>query len=249
MSIFALADLHLCFSKPEKSMEIFGPPWISYQTKIKTNWEKTVKPEDLVLIPGDIAWASKMEEALLDLKWIDDLPGQKLIIKGNHDYWWPSSSKLKAALPPSIHFLSNDAFNFGEISIAGSRMWDAPDFNFDNEVNSSKEFRAEKNGEKAKKIYQREIERLKMSLACLDPKAKLKIAMTHFPPISADLKDSQASVLFEKAGIDICVFGHLHNLKKEKKLFGEKKGVKYFLCSADFLDFQPFKIHSNSLST
>ena len=249
MSVFALADLHLCLSKPEKSMEVFGPPWDSYQTKIKTNWEKSVKPEDLVLIPGDIAWAGKLEEALLDLKWIDDLPGQKLMIKGNHDYWWPSASKLKAALPPSIHFLNYDAFNFGSISIAGTRMWDAPDFNFDTYVNSPKEFRAEKDLEKSKKIYERELNRLKASLSCLDKTAQVKIVMTHFPPVSADLKDSQASTLLEEAGVNICVFGHLHSLKKDKKLFGEKKGIKYLLCSADFLDFQPLKIQSNSLIT
>ncbi len=246
MNIFALADLHLCFSKPDKSMEVFGNPWINYQKKIEKNWKKTVGQEDLILIPGDIAWAGKLEKALIDLAWIDALPGTKLIIKGNHDYWWPSSGKLKTKLPPSIHFLHNDAFDFGSVSIAGARLWDAPDFNFDAYVKSAQGFRALKDPEKSKKIYEKELFRLKTSLNCLTQTAKLKIAMTHFPPLSADLKDSNSSLLLEAYNIDICVFGHLHNLKKTTKMFGVKNGIEYLLCSADFLNFQPLKISTNS---
>lgn len=250
MSIFALSDLHLCFSRPEKTMEIFGPPWEHYQEKIKTHWEKAIKKEDLVLIPGDISWATKMAEAIIDLNWINQLPGQKLIIKGNHDYWWPSNAKLKEALPPSINFLQNNAFQFGNASIAGTRMWDSPDFNFDVYVDSKTEFRAEKDQIKSQKIYEREIGRLKTSLAALNPKAKIKIAMTHFPPVPADLSEGEIIELFQKTGIQICVFGHLHNLKKstQNKIFGRKNQIQYKLCSADFLNFQPLKIVENAFT-
>src|ERR1700733_9276880 len=108
MAVWALADLHLALSIPEKSMESFGEPWINYTAKIKDQWLKHIKTDDLVLIPGDISWAMRLEDAAVDLNWIHELPGTKVLIRGNHDYWWTSLSKVERILPPSIHLVQNN---------------------------------------------------------------------------------------------------------------------------------------------
>jgi len=248
MKIFAISDLHLCFSTPKKTMEIFSDIWKDYQNKIKKNWLNKISSNDYILIPGDISWAMKLKDALLDLEWLDSLPGKKIIIRGNHDYWWPSKTKLKNALPPSITFLQNEALSFNDITIAGARLWDTEDFNFDEYIEFSN-IAQKPNGleEKLQKdllknIYERELQRLRLSLEQINKNAKTKIVMTHFPPISADLKDSKASKILEEYDINICIFGHLHNLKKEKKLFGEKNNIRYILTSADYINFSPLEI-------
>jgi len=248
MQIFAISDLHLSISTPDKNMQDFGSVWKEYQEKIKFHWEKNITDNDLVLIPGDISWAIKLKDALIDLEWLHALPGKKVIIRGNHDYWWPSASKLKEALPPSIFFIQNNSINFEDVSIAGSRLWDTFEYNFNDYINfvynpkERKELQENIQKDLSEKIFTREIKRLKLSLENLNKNAKTKIVMTHYPPISAELKDSKVSKLLEKYNIDICIFGHLHNLKKEKKMFGEKNSIKYILTSADFIDFDPVKI-------
>ncbi|KPK32619.1 MAG: phosphoesterase [Chlamydiae bacterium SM23_39] len=241
MNIWAISDLHLCFSVKEKNMEIFGKNWIGYVDRVRDNWVKKIKRDDLVLVAGDISWAKNIYEAKKDLEWIDALPGKKVIIKGNHDYWWPSKKKLIENLPPSISFIQNNAYNIKEISIGGTRLWNSDEYNFDEYIKYTKNpYPAELYDNK--KIFSREIERLNMSLRCLDLSAKIKIIMTHFPPISGDLKDSEVSKILEKNKIDIVIFGHLHNIEKNKRLFGEKNGIKYLLTSCDYLNFDPIKI-------
>ena len=248
MQIFAISDLHLSLSTPDKNMQDFGETWKDYQEKIKSNWKKNITDDDLVLIPGDISWAIKLKDALIDLEWLHELPGKKVIIRGNHDYWWPSASKLKEALPPSISFIQNSALSLGDVSIAGSRLWDATEYNFNDYINfvynpkERKDLQENIQKDLSEKIFLREIERLKLSLEALDKDAKTKIVMTHYPPLGADLKDSKVSKLLEKYNIDICIFGHLHNLKREKKMFGEKNNIKYILTSADYIHFNPVKI-------
>lgn len=248
MKIFAIADLHLSFSTPQKTMEIFSDIWKNYHSKIEESWKKNISKDDLVLIPGDISWALKLKEALIDLEFIHSLPGKKIIIRGNHDYWWPSNAKLKISLPPSIDFIYNNAINFENISIAGARLWDTQEFNFNSYIDykqnpkQKKDLDEEIQKDLSEKIFEKEIQRLKLSLDQMNKNAKIKIAITHYPPISAELKDSQASKLLESYKITHCVFGHLHNVKKDKKLFGEKNNIKYFLTSSDYLDFIPIQI-------
>jgi predicted phosphohydrolase len=250
MSIWALSDLHLAFGAPEKTMEDFGPSWEKYAEKISANWKKMISAEDLVLIPGDISWAMRLEEALTDLKWIDALPGTKVILRGNHDYWWPSSSKLAKALPPSIHFIQNNAFLWKDVAIGGSRLWDTPEYSFNSFIEFKENPRARvktqeeraKEKEEDERIFVRELERLKLSLSQLDKNAKLRIAMTHYPPIGADLASSRASQILEAFEIDVCVFGHLHNVRAGALKFGEARGVKYVFTSCDYLDFVPVKL-------
>ncbi len=229
-------------------MDVFGPTWIRHAEKIEESWRKAVAPHDLVLVPGDISWAMRLDEAMLDLEWLDDLPGKKLLLKGNHDYWWPSSSKLKSALPPSIDFIQNSTFLWKDVAIGGTRLWDTPEYSFQKFIDftpnpKAREEGSSQNPEQEEKVFVRELERLERSLAELDRSAKHKIAITHYPPIGADLAPSRASAILEKYGIQICVFGHLHNLKKAcLPLFGEARGIRYVLASCDAIDFTPVKI-------
>jgi hypothetical protein len=244
MAVWALADLHLAISTPDKKMDFFGEPWIDYTEKIQKNWLSHITNEDLVLLPGDISWAMKPEIAKTDLDWIHALPGTKVMIRGNHDYWWSSLSQVAKVLPPSIHLIQNNAFNWKGYSIGGARLWDTPDYSFNSFIDFKENPRSKKLTEsddpnEAKKIYDRELGRLELSLKALDKNASTRIIMTHYPPISADLSPSDASRLLEKYNIQNCIFGHLHNVKKNSLPFGESKGINYQLVSCDYLDFIP----------
>lgn len=230
-------------------MNVFGPQWAEHAEQIEANWKKIVHPEDLVLIPGDISWAMRLEEALADLKWIDALPGTKVMIKGNHDYWWGSLKKLTEILPPSIHVIQNNAFTWKDVTIGGARLWDTPEYSFGEYIEYRPNPKAKPadpeelvQEEFAQKLFDKELERLKMSLQMLDPKAKIRLAMTHYPPIGSKLEASRAAQILEQHAIQTCVFGHLHNVRQESLLFGERKGIRYLLTSADYIRFQPIAV-------
>ena len=247
-AIWAIADLHLSFGVPNKSMNVFGPQWEGYTDKIEKEWRSSISPEDLVLIPGDISWAMHPEEARPDLEWIDRLPGTKMLIKGNHDYWWSSLSKLKPILPPSCHLIQNNSLTWNDVTIGGARLWDTSELSFQ-EIIDFKQFECTKKLTESdetpdsQKIYQRELGRLEASLKSMDPKAKHRIVMTHYPPIGAALQETEASRLLEKYQVEACVFGHLHNVKPGLQLFGTHHGVRYYLTACDYLPhFKPIKI-------
>ena len=249
MKIWAIGDLHLSFGIPDKSMDIFGPHWKNHAQKIEESWNRLIQPTDLVLIPGDISWAMRLEDAIPDLQWIDRLPGTKLLLKGNHDFWWGSLKKIAPVLPSSIHLIQNNSFSWKGAAIGGARLWDSSEYNFsrfiefhenpkikviDPEIDAQKEL--------SEKIFERELQRLDMSLATLPSDATLRIAMTHYPPIGSDLQSSRASKILEKHNIAICVFGHLHSIKSGISLFGKKHNIQFVLASADYLRFQPILI-------
>lgn len=247
MTIWAIADLHLAFGVPSKAMDAFGEPWIGYADKIKKNWVDRISPEDLVLIAGDISWGMKLEEAKPDLEWIHQLPGTKVLIRGNHDYWWSSLKQIEKILPPSIHLIQNNSFCWNDVVIGGTRLWDSSEYRFKSYIDyvpnpRAKKMEEEDHSAEADKIFQREMGRLELSLKEMAKKGSNFIVMTHYPPIGADLAPSQVSQLLEKYRVKTCVFGHLHNVKKNISLFGEKGGVSYYLTSADYLDFIPLKL-------
>lgn len=251
MRIWAIGDLHLSFGVSGKSMEIFGPQWASHAERIEASWKSMIAAEDLVLIPGDISWAIRLEDALPDLQWIDRLPGTKVLLKGNHDYWWGSLGKIVSALPPSLHLIQNNTFLWKGVAIGGARLWDTPEYAFgpyieyrENPNEKKKEIERAVQDELNEKIFERELQRLEMSLSKIPADASLRIAMTHYPPIGADLAPSRASRILESHRIQTCVFGHLHNVKQGQALFGEKNGVRYLLASADYVHFQPIPILS-----
>ncbi len=256
MKIWALADLHLSLGVPSKSMEVFGPNWTSYQEKMHASLSRCLAQEDLLLLAGDISWALHLDEVLVDLEWIDAFPGTKLLLKGNHDHWWPSSAKLKKLLPPSIHFIYNNAFDFGEVTIGGTRLWESSEYSYEGSIQMQDNPRARHQTEEQllhqkeedKKIFARELERLKLSLKQLNPKAKWRIAMTHYPPIGPDLAPSAASAILEANKIDICLFGHMHNVKKGSLELGSARGVRYLFTAADYLNFEPRLVYNSSTS-
>lgn len=245
--IWAIADLHLALKIPEKAMDYFGPPWEGYVDKIANHWNGLIHKDDLVLLAGDLSWAMRLEDAQADLEWVASLPGTKVLIRGNHDYWWSSLSKLEKVLPSNMHIIQNNSFTWNEIGIGGSRLWDSAEYNFADCIDYKENPRAKKlgeqdNSEEAERIFVRELGRLELSLKSFK-NVKTKIVMTHYPPIGRDLKDSRVSELLEKYGVEICVFGHLHNVRQGiEPFFGEKNGVSYHLTSADYLDFKPIEV-------
>ncbi len=250
MRVWAIGDLHLSFGVEGKKMDVFGPGWENHAEHIAAAWKATIKNEDLVLIPGDISWAMRLEDAAADLAWIHRLPGTKVMIKGNHDYWWGSLKKILAVLPPSIHLIQNNAFYWKDVAVGGARLWDTPEYAFGSYIDwnsapvqkTSEDPEEEAQEDLSQKIFDRELERLKMSLKQLVPDAKWRIAMTHYPPIGADLAPSRASQILEEYRIDVCVFGHLHNIRSNALLFGEKRGVRYLLSSCDSIRYQPIAV-------
>lgn len=247
MSIWALADLHLSFGVPDKGMEVFGAQWNNHHKKIQEHWNDIIHSEDLILLPGDISWAMHPEEAKIDLEWIAALPGTKVMLRGNHDYWWNSLSKVEKILPPSIHLIQNNVFIWNNIVIGGARLWDTPEYAFGSFIDYVDNPRANMlakvdNPAEAEKIFERELGRLEMSLKSMPSQVSMRIAMTHYPPIGADLKPSRASALLETYQVSHCVFGHLHNVRPHALPFGVRNGVNYQLVSCDYVDFRPVKI-------
>ncbi len=233
MKIFAISDLHLCLSGA-KPMDIFGASWENYLEIIKTDWNSRVGEEDYVLMAGDMSWALKLEEATNDLEYLQSLNGKKIIIRGNHDYWWKSISSLRKMLPNSIYPLQNDAIKIGNYIIAGTRGWNVPEKN--------KTFT-----EEDKKLYQRETLRLELSLEFAkklhtDPN-DVVIAMIHYPPFNSCFEDSEFTKLFEKYGVKKVIYGHLHGNSSRTNLIVNKNGIEYFLTSCDKLNNKLVQIY------
>lgn len=228
MSIYAIGDLHFSTSV-NKPMDIFGGHWDTHQNKIIENWKNKVKDDDTVLILGDTSWAINLSEAKWDLDIINDLPGKKIFIRGNHDYWWSSVSKVRN-MYDEIIFLQNNHYKYGNMGICGSRGWLCP-----NEVKFDKD---------DDKIYKREIIRLRMSLegAIKDGCEELMV-ITHYPPTNDKLEESEFTKLFEEYNVTKVIYGHLHGKESfEMGLRGIRNSVEYILASSDYIDFNPIKI-------
>ena len=235
MSVFVIADLHLDIKSNEKSMEIFGNRWQNYVNKIEKNWGRLISEEDTVIIPGDISWGLNLEAAIHDLKWIDKLNGKKILLKGNHDFWWSTVSKTQKFFEENdittIQILSNNAYEVGPYIICGSRGWFT-----DNTMQSTSQ------NVDYNKIINREVIRLKMSL---DNAKRLQrdsekeiLVFLHFPPIWGDFKCEEIVALLSEYNIKRCFFGHIHSNYTAPSSFVDK-GIKYTLISADFIDFIP----------
>ncbi len=227
MALYAIGDLHL---SPENSkpMDIFG--WIDHKQQIFKNWTDLVKDEDLVIIAGDTSWAMHFEEAMENLQEINALPGKKIILKGNHDYWWQSISKMKKALP-QMFFLHNNHYADEKYLVFGTRGWLIP---------GSNEF-----SDEDRKVFEREKARLLMSLASFTPdgKDRLRVVAMHYPPVDESGQSTDITAIIGDNNINHMVYGHLHGLESFKSLYeGDKGGTQYHLVSADYLKFKLKKI-------
>lgn len=221
--VYAISDLHLCISGA-KPMEIFGKKWDNYLDKIKTDWQGKVNDDDIVLIAGDISWAMKLEEAEKDLAFFSCLRGKKVIIRGNHDYWWQSISKVRDALPKGVYAIQNDAIKIDNFIFAGTRGWTVPEKTFQTEED--------------KKIYDRELIRLEMALKSAQSLKKGDeeiIALIHYPPFNSKLQESDFTNLFTKYDVKKVVFGHLHG-QYNNKTINIVDSVTYYLTSCDQID-------------
>lgn len=228
MRIFAISDLHLSLDG-QKPMDIYGGQWIGHTEKIKKNWKAIIEDEDVILLAGDSSWAMKHEDAIRDLSWIAELPGKKVLVKGNHDLWWTSVSKLNA-LFQNVYFLQNTYFKAGEFAICGSRGWICP---------GDSEFT-----EHDQKIYEREIGRLRLSLSAARNAGETKlIGMMHYPPANDAAEASGFTELFEEFDVTTVVYGHLHGTDPHLRgLQGWRNGIEYRLTSCDFLNCCPFLV-------
>ncbi|MBO7345222.1 MAG: metallophosphoesterase [Clostridia bacterium] len=221
MKIYAISDLHISTST-NKPMDVFGGNWVGYLESIHTDWKQKVAEDDIVLIGGDISWAMNIEDAERDIATLKGLKGKKVLIKGNHDYWWSGIGKVRDMLPDGFYALQNDSIRFDGVVICGSRCWSVP---------GSPDFT-----EQDKKIYLRETERLKLSLASANKIRQVGdklIALIHYPPFNVHRESNAFTELFENNGVDSVVYGHLHgkNVRADKLVI--KNGVKYYLTSCD----------------
>lgn len=231
MNVYAISDLHLSFDT-DKPMDIFGASWENYTEIIKENWSQIVKEDDIVLLAGDLSWAMTLQDALNDIKYIAALKGKKVIIKGNHDYWWGSISRLREALPQNVYALQNDSIKIGDYVICGTRGWTCPE--------------GDNLSEQDQKIYNREALRLEMSLKNMSKirnEGDTAISLMHFPPFNSRREQSLFTQLFQKYNIDSVVYGHIHGSVSRADKYIEKCGIKYYLTSCDMLSNIPVKIY------
>ncbi|NCB30993.1 MAG: phosphohydrolase, partial [Clostridia bacterium] len=193
--------------------------------RLETAWRNTVGREDVVLLPGDISWAMTLDEAKADLDFIAALPGKKVILRGNHDYWWSSVSKVRSALAPGIYALQNDCLALWGMAVVGTRGWTCP---------GSALFKPEED----QKLYERELIRLELSLKSAPPNVS-KLCMLHYPPCNEKRQQSGFMDLLEAYGVERVIYGHLHGKSCKNAFEGNRNGVEYTLCSADHLAFSP----------
>ena len=228
MAIFAIGDLHLS-GNGEKPMDIFGSHWENHFDQIKRSWLDMITDEDTVLIPGDISWAMQFEDAKIDLASIADLPGTKVLIRGNHDYWWSSITRLREYLPPGMLALQNDALAFDAFVLCGTRGWEFP-----TDLSPL--------DEQSMKVYRRELIRLELTLQSAAKHGRPIIAMLHYPPLLNDHRDTAYTALLERYQVSLCVYGHLHSAGIHHGFNGEHRGVQYRLVSCDAISFTPIKV-------
>ena len=227
--IFAIGDLHFYYTE-EKPMDIFGDKWENHEEKIIENWKEVVSDEDLVLLPGDISWALKLDTAALDLKRIDELPGTKISSKGNHDYWWSTKTKMDVFLKnnslDSISILFNNSYVVDDYAICGTRGWFL-----------------ENESQNDIKVLNREVGRLEMSIQSAIKTGKEPIVILHYPPVYGTTKCDEIFNVLLKYDIKKCYYGHLHGKKNMRfAIEGEYEGIDFKLISCDRLSFMPILV-------
>lgn len=227
MKLFAIGDLHLSFYHP-KPMDLFGDNWKNHTATLQKYWKQIIANEDIVCITGDISWAMRLQEVEPDLKFLQTLPGTKICIRGNHDYWWDRPSKINGSYD-KMYFLQNEAYKIGDTAICGTRgwLWDEKEMT-----------------QQDKKIYNRECIRLQLSLEdAMKKNAKQIIVMLHYPPAVQSTSTNAILKMLQNYPVTKVVYGHLHDKQSwANALQGKYNGAEYYLVSADYLQFQPLYI-------
>lgn len=228
MAVYTIADLHLSFSA-DKPMDVFHG-WENYTERLSNNWNRVVAPEDTVVIAGDISWAMDLKETAADLRFIDSLPGKKLLIKGNHDYWWTTKAKMDRFISESgfgsIEILHNNWFLRDGMALCGSRGWF-----YDAETDADM------------KVLNREAGRLRMSLEPAAKEGYEPIVFLHYPPIYNNMECEEITSVLKEYGVRKCFYGHIHGGTAARRAFeGEQGGITYRLVSCDHIGFMPLHI-------
>ncbi|MBE5776661.1 MAG: phosphohydrolase [Clostridiales bacterium] len=232
MNIFAIGDLHLP-GGDQKPMNIFGAHWEGHFDKIRADWESRVGEDDVVLLPGDLSWAMQLESAMPDLEMVGALPGRKIILRGNHDYWWCGINHLREVLPRGMYALQNDAMSLCGVTFCGSRGWTLP------QSSEGEDHR----------IYTRELIRMEMSLERAKKLGNSRLVMmTHYPPLDEKHRDTPVSELAMKYGVTDIVYGHLHGASLRGAFSGERGGIRYYCVSCDGLDFKLCRLSGDELA-
>lgn len=226
MALFAIGDLHLSLGA-DKPMDVF-PGWEGYLAKLEHNWRTLVRPEDTVILAGDTSWAMSLAGTQADFTFLQGLPGQKWMLKGNHDYWWTTARKMERYLADSgfdtLHILHNNACIVGDTALCGTRGWPFDDV-----------------AAQGEKLMAREAGRLRMSLQAAGDAVR-KIAFLHYPPVYPGASARELVAVLQEFGVRECYYGHLHGKSIRFATQGEVEGIRYRLISADGLGFCPYKI-------
>lgn len=227
MALYAIGDLHLCLGAP-KPMDIFGGAWVGYMDKLKEGMS-VIQPEDTTVLLGDLSWALDLPNAKADFAWINEIPGRKIILKGNHDYWWSTAAKFNKFCQENgfenLHLLNNNCFEYGDYAICGTRGWF---------------FEEEKGDSHDKKVMNREIMRLETSLKAAGDKRKF--VFLHYPPKYQGYECREILDLFLKYNVEQCIYGHIHDKGCAYAFNGRFENTYYRLVSADHVYFIPQKI-------
>ncbi len=227
MALYAIGDLHLCLGAP-KPMDIFGGAWVGYMDKLREGMS-VIGPEDTTVLMGDLSWALDLPSAKADFEWINQIPGRKLILKGNHDYWWSTAAKFQKFCAENgfadMHILNNNYFEYDGYAICGTRGW---------------YFEEKRSSDHDEKIFKRELIRLEASLKAAGDLPKL--VFLHYPPRSRGYECPEILELLEKYSVRRCFYGHLHGPAHKLAVEGIWENVEYALLAADFINFRPKKV-------
>lgn len=228
MALYAIGDLHLCLGAP-KPMDVFGGAWVGYMDKLKEGCS-VIEQEDTTVLMGDLSWALDLESAAADFAWINRIPGKKIILKGNHDYWWSTSAKFQKFCEKNgfsdLYLLNNNCFEYGDYAICGTRGWF---------------FEEERSGQHDEKVFKRELLRLEASLKAAGEKEKL--VFLHYPPRYKGYTCEEILRLLERYNVRRCFYGHLHGASHKLVMEGQWDGIDFRLLSADYIGFRPYKVN------
>ena len=227
MALYAIGDLHLCLGAA-KPMDVFGGPWLGYMEKLKTGLS-VIGPEDTTVLMGDLSWALDLPSAAADFDWINRIPGKKILLKGNHDYWWSTAAKFRNFCQENgfsdMNLLNNNCYQYNDIAICGTRGWF---------------YEEERSGQHDEKVFKRELLRLEASLKAAGDMPKY--VFLHYPPRYKGYTCNEILDLLEKYQVRRCFYGHLHGASHKLAMEGLWDGIEYRLLSADYLGFMPYKV-------
>lgn len=229
MALYAIGDLHLCLGAP-KPMDIFGGAWVGYMEKLREGCSE-ITPDDTTVLLGDLSWALDLENAAADFSWINEIPGRKIILKGNHDYWWSTAAKFYRFCErngfSNQWILNNNHYEYNDYAICGTRGWF---------------YEEERSGEHDEKVFRRELMRLEASLKSAGDRQK--IVFLHYPPKYKGYECPEIIDLMKYYNVRQCFYGHLHGASHGLAMEGLWDGIEYRLVSADKLGFKPFMVIS-----